>query len=73
MADELRETAAKLELLVPTLRTVQRARFEGGDEEGLLEAADVIVTVVDTALLVLYGAAELPPGGPSLLVLERHC
>jgi hypothetical protein len=73
VADELRETAAKLELLVPTLREVQRARFQGGDEEGLLKAADVIVTVVDAALVVLYGAAKLPSGGPSLLVLEAHC
>lgn len=50
-ADGLRETAAKLELLVPVLRDVQRARFRGGDEEGLLETADAIATVIDTGLV----------------------
>jgi hypothetical protein len=56
-AAELEELSAKLEELVPVLREVQRSRFRDGDEEGLLETADSIATVLDTAL-VAKGAIE---------------
>ncbi len=50
-ADELRETTEKLEELLPALHEVQRARFRGGDEDGLLATADAIATVLDTGLV----------------------
>lgn len=56
-AAELKDLSDKLDELVPTLREVQRARFRGGDEEGLLQTADSIATVLDTAL-VAKGAIE---------------
>jgi hypothetical protein len=55
-AARVRATAEELEQvdldgLVDNLREVQRSRFRGGDEDGLLETADAIATVVDTALV----------------------
>jgi hypothetical protein len=51
-ARDLKEVQDKLEAMVPTLRDVQRAKFRGGDEDGLLATADAIANVLDTGLVV---------------------
>jgi hypothetical protein len=50
-ADELRRVEEALKAAEPMLRERQRAAFRAGDEDGLLETADTIATVVDTALI----------------------
>ncbi len=42
---------AKLDALLADLREVQRAKFRGGDEDGLLATADAIAGIMDTALV----------------------
>jgi hypothetical protein len=49
-ADELAAAADQMAALEPQLRDVQRERFRNGNEKGLLEAADAIANVLDTAL-----------------------
>jgi hypothetical protein len=56
-AVDLQDLSDELEKLEPTLRDVQRARFRAGDEDGLLETADAIATVLDTSLAA-KGAIE---------------
>ncbi len=56
-ADELEKAQAELEKLEPAMRDVQRAKFRGGDEDGLLATADAIAGVVDTGL-VAKGAID---------------
>lgn len=50
-AAQLEELADKLAKLEPTLRDVQRARFRGGDEDGLLQTADAIYNIFNTAMV----------------------
>lgn len=50
-AAELQALADKLVELEPPLRDVQRARFRGGDEDGLLQTADAIANVLNTGLV----------------------
>jgi hypothetical protein len=54
---ELQALIDELEKLMPALRDVQRAKFRGGDEDGLLATADAIATVLDTSLAA-KGAIE---------------
>ena len=56
-ADELEKAQAELEKLEPAMRDVQRAKFRGEDEDGLLATADAIAGVVDTGL-VAKGAID---------------
>jgi hypothetical protein len=55
--EDLQTLIDKLDELLPVLRDVQRARFRGEDEDGLLATADAIATVLDTALAA-KGAIE---------------
>jgi len=50
-AKELQSLIDQLESLTPALREVQRSKFRGGDEDGLLETADAVAGVLDTALV----------------------
>lgn len=50
-ASELQALSDQLAALEPTLRDVQRAGFRKGDEDGLLQTADAIATILDTALV----------------------
>jgi hypothetical protein len=50
-AAELQSLIDQLDALTPALREVQRSKFRGGDEDGLLETADAVAGVLDTALV----------------------
>lgn len=50
-ADKAEEASAAMDRLVPALRDMQREAFRKGNDDALLEIADAVAGVIDTALV----------------------